>query len=47
MGKIIKENGKIWLEEIQTADGRHKKLIYIGEDTPTENPKKKRTKKRE
>lgn len=45
MGNIIKKDGKIWLEEIQTSDGRHRRLIYLGEDTPPETPKKKKTKK--
>jgi len=46
MGKIIKENGKIWLEEIQDVLGNHKKLIYLGEDKEIkeEKPKMKRKK---
>lgn len=30
MGKIIKENGIIWFEEIQTIDGNHKRRIMMG-----------------
>jgi hypothetical protein len=46
MGKIIKKNGKIWLEEIQDALGKHKKLIYLGEynEIEKEKPKMKRKK---
>ena len=54
MGNIIKKDGKIWLEEIQTSDGRHRRLIYLGEDPDKPQwfdevkeikPKKKKTKK--
>lgn len=46
MGKIIKENGKIWLEEIQDVYGNHKKMIFIGNynENEDEKPKKKRKK---
>lgn len=46
MGKIIKENGKIWLEEIQDVYGHHKKMIFIGNynENEDEKPKKKRKK---
>ena len=46
MGKIIKENGKIWLEEIQDVYGNHKKMIFIGkyDENEDEKPKKKRKK---
>lgn len=30
MGKIFKENGIIWLEEIQSIQPSHKKLIMLG-----------------
>lgn len=42
MGKIIKENGKVWFEEIQDVLGRHRKLIYLGEDDTSKKDKKKR-----
>ena len=46
MGKIIKKDGKIWLEEIQTNDGKHRKMIWLGEyDENEEKPKRKRQKK--
>lgn len=46
MSKIIKENGKIWLEEIQDVYGHHKKMIFIGnyDENEDEKPKKKRKK---
>lgn len=50
MGKIIKENGIIWFEEIQTIDGKHKKRTMIGtyeenEETNEEKPKRVKRKK--
>lgn len=48
MGKIIKENGKIWLEEKSESYGVvHTKRIHIGdydEKIEDEKPKKKRKK---
>ena len=46
MGKIIKEKGKIWLEEREEVDGHHKKRIFIGnyDENEDEKPKKKRKK---
>lgn len=46
MGKIIKENGKIWLEEIQDVLGNHKKLTYLGEDKEIEKEKPKMKRKK-
>ena len=46
MGKIIKENGKIWLEEIQDVLGKHKKLTYLGEDKEIEEEKPKMKRKK-
>lgn len=52
MGKIIKENGKIWDLEIQTPDGKHRKMTLIGfydeneevkEDKPTKKKRQKKT----
>ena len=53
MGKIIKENGIIWFEEIQTVDGRHRKKTMIGtyeenenkEEANEEKPKRVKRKK--
>ena len=50
MGKIIKENGKIWLEEIQDVYGNHKKMTMLetydeNEDVKEEKPKKIKRKK--
>lgn len=52
MNRIIKENGQIWEEEIQTLDGKHRKLTLIGfydeeEKKVEEKPNKKRQKKTE
>lgn len=47
MGKIIKENGKIWLEEIQDAYGHHKKMILIGNYDENEEEKKMKLNKQE
>ena len=47
MGKIIKENGKIWLEEKSESYGVvHTKRIHIGDydEIEDEKPKKKRKK---
>lgn len=55
MGKIIKENGKIWDLEIQTLDGKHRKMTLIGfydeneeekevkEEKPTKKKRQKKT----
>lgn len=50
MGKIIKENGIIWFEELQTLDGKHKKITMLGtydesEDVKEEKPKRIKRKK--
>jgi len=50
MGKIIKENGIIWFEEIQSVNGKHRKKTMIGtydekEDVKEEKPKKSKRKK--
>lgn len=50
MGKIIKENGTIWFEEIQTVDGRHRKRTLLGtydenDKTNEEKPKARKKKK--
>lgn len=52
MVRIIKENGMIWEEEIQTLDGNHRKRTLIGfydeeEKKVEEKPKNKRQKKSE
>lgn len=46
MGKIIKENGIIWFEEIQTLDGKHKKLSMLGTYDDNEIVKPKRIKRK-
>lgn len=53
MGKIIKENGNIWIEEIQTPDGKHRRMTLIGfydenenkEEANEEKPKRVKRKK--
>lgn len=47
MGKIIKENGIIWFEEVQTLDGKHKKITMLGtyDENEEEKPKKIKRKK--
>lgn len=50
MGKIIKENGIIWFEELQTLDGKHKKMTMLGtydenEEVKEEKPKNIKRKK--
>lgn len=49
MKNIVKENGKIWEVELQTLDGRHKKMTLIGtyqEEDNNEEETKKRVKKK-
>ena len=46
MGKIIKENGKIWLEEIQDVYGHHKKMIFIGNYDENEGKGKAKKKRK-
>ncbi len=48
MGKIIKENGKIWLEEIQSINRNHKKMTLIGyyDENEEEKPKSKKAYKK-
>lgn len=47
MGKIISENGVLWLEEKDFAYGKwHRYLKYVGlDDKKEEKPKTKKTKK--
>ena len=42
MGKIIKENGIIWFEELQTLDGKHKKMTMLGTYDENEEVKKEK-----
>lgn len=51
MGKIIKKNGQIWLEEIQSVNGNHKRIIFLGnydenEEKVEEQPKTKKVYKK-
>ena len=44
MGKIVKENGKIWFEEVQDLEGKHRRITLLGVYTE-EKPKKNKQKK--
>lgn len=45
MSKIIRENGYIWLETIQTSDGKHRRRDLIGTYDEKEEKEDKKQKK--